>query len=72
MVVYKQYGFTPSNFNALVAATGLNNLEFMRRFEIKKASFYLYKNGGQTMPHKAWHDLKGKAEYYIVSRDIDG
>jgi len=66
MIIYKQYGYTPSNFAAMVLASGLKNGDFMTRYGIKRASFYLYKRGGVTMNWQQWQALRRDVEFYIL------
>lgn len=69
MITLPDDGYTPSNFAALVDASGLTNADFMRRFDIKKATFYLYKNGGITMSWHNWARVYSEVERFITNKE---
>lgn len=68
MIDFPENGYTPKNFEALVKATGLNNISFINSFKLSKASFYFYKKGTVTMQHKDWVMLTQKVEASLIAK----
>jgi hypothetical protein len=61
MITFTQYGYSPKNFVALVAASGAaSNAQFMRDNGIKKATFYRYANGETSLSWLEWQSLASK------------
>ena len=69
MADYPEVGFTPANFQKLVAISGLNNKQFIEVFGMDRASFYFYKKGQVTMQHKDWQSLMEKVEKKSIKND---
>ena len=53
-----EHGYTPKNYQALVEATGLSNIDFIRAFDIPEQTFYKHINGTRSMKWKNWKPLK--------------
>ena len=62
-----EHGYTPNNFTELVLYSGLNNTDFMQRFNIKRATFYCYKSGKFNPDWQFWLDLKLAVERYKLN-----
>lgn len=61
MTEFTEYGFSPANFNALVAGSGVaSNAQFMRDNNISKATFYRYATGETSLSWKEWRALTSK------------
>lgn len=63
------HGYTPRNFSELVLYSGLKNAEFMKRFNIKRATFYCYKSGKFNPGWQFWLDLKLAVERYRLEKE---
>lgn len=60
-----ELGYTPSNLKKLVELTGLNQAEFVRRYELTSSTFYnnitdIDSKNHRSMSYKSWHDLMTK------------
>ena len=69
-VQLKEHGYTPNNFSALVLYSGLKNAEFMRKFNIKRATFYCYKSGKFNPDWRLWLELKLSVERYVLNESL--
>lgn len=60
-MMFKDHGYSPSNFAALVAASGCKtNLQFMADNNISKPMFYRYLNGEVSIDWQTWQALVKK------------
>lgn len=59
--LFTQYGYSPANFAALVAASSCaSKAQFMRDNDIKKATFYRYMTGKTSLSWREWQALTAK------------
>lgn len=65
-----EHGYTPNNFSELVLYSGLKNADFMKRFNIKRATFYCYKSGKFNPDWQNWLDLKLAVERYKLAESL--
>lgn len=65
MIEFPDNGYSPDNLKALVKATNLNKIDFIKQFKLSKAMFYRYQNGETTMQHDDWLSLKSAVEVFI-------
>ena len=61
-MIFKDYGYSPDNFAALVAASGLDNDSFYEDNEISRRTFYRYKSGDTSIDWHTWQLLVKKYE----------
>lgn len=62
MTAFKDHGYSPHNFAALVAASGLANEQFCKDNDIKRRMFYYYKSGEVSIDWQTWQLLVKKYE----------
>lgn len=65
MIDFPDSGYSPDNFKALVKATNLSKVAFIKKFKLSKAMFYRYQNGEATMQYDDWLALKNTVEESI-------
>ena len=68
MIEFPDNGYSPNNFKALVKATKLSKVDFIKEFKVSKAMFYRYQNGEATMQHDDWLSLKATVEKFIQTK----
>lgn len=61
-MIFKDYGYSPNNFAALVAASRLTNEQFYVDNNISRRSFYYYKSGEVSIDWQTWQALVKKYE----------
>lgn len=69
MIKFTETGYTPANYQALVDATGLSNVDFYHTFNIPKPTFYQHKSGSRTMDWQSWQTLLEQVEEYLKNKD---
>lgn len=63
MTIFKDHGYSPDNFAALVAASGCkSNLQFMTDNDMTKTTFYRYMRGDTSIDWQTWQALVKKYE----------
>lgn len=60
-----ELGYTPNNLKKLVALTGLNYADFIRKYELTTSTFFgnitdIDSKSHRSMSYKAWHELTQK------------
>lgn len=60
-----ELGYTPNNLKKLVEITGLNQADFVRRYELTSSTFYnnitgIDSKNHRSMSYKSWHNLATK------------
>ena len=61
-MIFKDYGYSPDNFAALVAASGLTNEQFYTYNDMSRRTFYRYKSGDTSIDWQMWQLLVKKYE----------
>ena len=61
-MIFKEYGYSPDNFAALVAASGLTNEQFYTDNDMSRRTFYRYKSGDTSIDWQTWQLLVKKYE----------
>ena len=61
-MIFKDCGYSPNNFAALVAASGLTNEQFYTDNDMSRRTFYRYKSGGTSIDWRTWQLLVKKYE----------
>lgn len=61
-MIFKDYGYSPDNFAALVAASGLGNEQFYADNDMSRRTFYRYKSGDTSIDWQTWQLLVKKYE----------
>lgn len=61
-MMFKDHGYSPNNFAALVAASGLTNEQFYTVNDISRRTFYRYKSGDTSIDWQTWQLLVKKYE----------
>ena len=69
-IPFPEVGYTPKNFDAAVNATGLSNVNFMKKFGIGHAAFYKYRNGDRSMSWRTWEVLYKDIEEFMKNKDF--
>lgn len=66
MVIFTDYGYSPSNFAALVEAAGAaSKAQFMRDNTMSKSAFYRYMTGETSLSWIEWQALATKYGYSV-------
>lgn len=60
-----ELGYTPNNLKKLVALTGLNYADFIRKYELTSSTFFnniadISSKNHRSMSYKSWHELTQK------------
>lgn len=69
-IPFPEVGYTPKNFDAAVNATGLSNVNFMKKFGVGHAAFYKYRNGDRSMSWRTWDVLYKDIKKFMENKDF--